>query len=269
MASQAPEGLGVVLKLLDLADVEPLPDHLFHLAGPGWCTKMHETDEAVEIIKQRFPSNDPLAMPIWCDCAQQKTQATTGRVAATNLPNEHAPKTFETFDQDRLGLWTAVNAAHKFVAGDGPRMLTYTGGTGTGKSHLAEAIARAYLAEGMTVRHEFVPDLCRQMREASSPNSDESADLLLAPAFAAGFLWLDDLGMEKGSAFTAERLTNLVQDRVTRSGLLVVTTNKTREEMREAFGGAYFRLASRLYDIHTKTVRVVEIEAKDFRVEGS
>ena len=252
--------------ILERFTAEPLPDDCFH----DRCQKLLRTDENAAIVRERNPNwYDPWALPVWCECEQEQQVVTKDLRAGANLPNEHEPKTFENFDKERSGLWSAVDAATKIAAGEHPWILTLSGSVGTGKSHLAEAVARSYLDHGMSVRHEFVPDLCRQMREASGPRSDESADLLLAPAFAAELLWLDDLGMEKGSDFTAERLTNLVQDRVTRNKLLIVTTNRTRDEMREGFGGAYFRLASRLYDIHTGTVRVVTIEAKDYRVEGA
>ena len=194
---------------------------------------------------------------------------------AAHLPKEHDPTTVDNVGQERLGLWTAVDAAKKFMGYEGPRILTLSGDTGVGKSHLAEAIARSFLASGMSVRYEFVPELVLSLQAASNPRNWTQVEDILAPAKDAGLLWLDDFGEEKPSDFTALHLTNLVEDRIRRNALMVVTTNKSRENMREDFKpnpgepGLYFRLASRLFDVHTGTVRVVTIEAKDFRGEGS
>ena len=268
------EHIGTVMAKLaaSLAVHEPMPQEMFH--DVRGCERPIRTPEAERQIAERLSPGLMNFIP-WCECGPLEQAAVAAHVAAAHLPNEHAPKTFDNFDQERLGLWTAVDAAKKFMAYEGPRILTLSGDTGVGKSHLAEAIARSFLASGMSVRYEFVPELVLSLQAASNPRNLTQVEDILAPAKDAGLLWLDDFGEEKPSDFTALHLTNLVEDRIRRNALMVVTTNKSLQNMREDFKpnpgepGLYFRLGSRLFDVHTGTVRVVTIEAKDYRVEGS
>ena len=78
------------------------------------------------------------------------------------------------------------------------------------------------------------------------------------------FFLLDDLGAEKRSDFTVERLTELIDERMRMGWRTAITTNLGREELADRCGE---RLASRLFQTRAdlKEVRRVTIAATDYR----
>ena len=86
------------------------------------------------------------------DKAQQIATAKNRRILDANLPQTvpgPMPRsslngTLQNF-VDRPGTADAFNAAMDFTVGNGAPILLLTGGTGTGKTHLMEAIGRQYL----------------------------------------------------------------------------------------------------------------------------
>lgn len=184
------------------------------------------------------------------------------RYEDANLP-AGKPKTMENFIPEP-GLAEAFQTMRDFIARYDPRVVLLVGNTGTGKSHLAEAAAREFLGQGKSVRYELVPDLLDALKATFQEVSIETTESVLQRAHRAHLLILDDLGMEKGTDWTGERLTSLVDKRVRMGRRLIVTTNKTYEEMKA--NPHYFRVASRLWGQETGVVKVVVLATTDKRI---
>ena len=172
--------------------------------------------------------------------------------------------TFENF-KEREGSEEAFEVASDYTVGNAPSILVLIGGTGTGKTHLLEAIGRQYMEqehEGgtpYTVRYELVANMLRQLRESFKVETEGS---VMSHAYKADLLLLDDIGAEKPSEWVEQELFNLIEDRYRNNRLMVVATNEVEPTIRAKLGD---RIASRLFDNETGTVKQVYLTATDYR----
>lgn len=111
------------------------------------------------------------------------------------------------------------------------RNLLLIGDVGVGKTHAAVAAARLANDAGWDVRIHDVTTLLQQMR----PGQD-GGDELFARALACDALVLDDLGGEKASDWTVERLYSLINQRWLDQRPVLATSNLDPQALAEALG---------------------------------
>ncbi len=181
-----------------------------------------------------------------------------------------AGKVFDTFEARTAGLREAYQAAIDYAAWlkllqsadeqrvtDGPTWLLLMGSYGTGKTHLAAAIAHERLAAGSSVYFAVVPELLDHLRAAFAPGSELSYDEMFDKIREVELLVLDDLGAENGTAWATEKLFQLINYRYNyRMPTVITTNNQLHSRMDE-------RVRSRLADL--SLVRQVAIKAQDYR----
>jgi DNA replication protein DnaC len=203
----------------------------------------------------------------WCKCDQNIAEAAAQRMKDSNIPHRlpgDKPRSFDNFIA-REGAAEAYDVAYTFThKQQGSSILTLVGGTGTGKSHLAEAICRDAVMTG-SVRYEYTPHLMDRMRATFNNDSGDSVEDIIAKLTSARVVVLDDLGTEKGSDFTQERLTSIIEQRMARHAKTVITTNLDRKKLE---GKGYERLASRLWATGTGEAIVQELTCPDARLYG-
>lgn len=129
------------------------------------------------------------------------------------------------------------------------RNLVLLGPVGSGKSHAATAAVRAMHFEGDRI--EWWPTV--ELLDAMRPGSDD--DDAMARALGADVLLLDDLGAERPTAWTAERLYLVVNRRWMEDQPIVATSNLTLDELRQALGDRCFSRLTGGADVVTLTGR--------------
>ncbi len=124
--------------------------------------------------------------------------------------------TFETFSlrEDELAgdlrehLKDVVERCRKYAA-EPQGWLVLTGEYGTGKTHLAAAIAHEHVKRGYSALFIVVPDLLDHLRATFSPSSLVRFDRRFEEVKTAPLLVLDDLGTESASPWAQEKLYQL------------------------------------------------------------
>lgn len=134
--------------------------------------------------------------------------------------------------------------------------LLLGGGFGTGKTHLAAAIANHRLSLGEPALFVVVPDLLDYLRASFSPASDTTFDERFQMILDTPLLILDDLGAQSATPWAQEKLYQILNHRYNRRLPTVITTNCELEDMD-------LRLRSRLLD--TDLVERLVIQVPDFR----
>ena len=151
-------------------------------------------------------------------------------------------------DLDCVGDRAApVDALVRWVSGD-LRLLFLCGEVGTGKTLMAASAARARL-ESRKVTWVTAPQFVMKARSSFGSERLLEADAVVS---GRGDLVLDDLGKENVTRGTSELLFATIDDRLSRSSSLLITSNLKPSELGELHGSW---LASRLALMHA--VRVV------------
>lgn len=152
-----------------------------------------------------------------------------------------AKKTFGTFyDRSHEGLQTdqskslerALKFAHAFA--EKPKgWLVFEGTYGSGKTHLAAAIANFRAGLGDPPLFVMVPDLLDHLRAAFSPNAGTSYDRRFDEVRTAPLLVLDDLGSQSATPWAKEKLHQLLNYRYNAELPTVITVAKENIEQHQ------------------------------------
>jgi DNA replication protein DnaC len=188
---------------------------------------------------------DAFGQVVACRCTQERRRdAALEQVRRLSNVQAIAHLTFDAFDAAEPDAAPGYAAARTFAANPEGWLVLY-GNVGTGKTHLAGAVANELVGRGVPVVFQVVPTLLDHLRATFGPKSEVDHDELFASVKDAGVLVLDDLGTERATDWAREKLFQLVDHRWLRRLPLVVTTNRKREQFRDENGK---RLASRLFD---------------------
>ena len=169
--------------------------------------------------------------------------------------------TFAAFDvqgglslEYRENLERAARAAWEFSEAPAG-WLFLMGESGTGKTHLAAAIANAFQEKGGSAIFVTVPDLLDHLRLTFNPGSTVSFDHRFSEVKNAPLLVLDDLGTESASAWAKEKLFQIVNHRYLTQMATVFTTSKAISELDP-------RIRTRLID--RRLCRILAITAPSY-----
>lgn len=111
--------------------------------------------------------------------------------------------------------------------------LFLCGKPGVGKTYEACAALKAFARE-MTVMFYSVDDLMRDVR-ASYDTVGDTEQAVMDRAFNVGCLLLDDLGRDNLTAAALPRLFDVIDTRLNRGKLTIITSNDTGSMLRDKF----------------------------------
>jgi len=158
----------------------------------------------------------------------------------------------------RQSLHKAFQAAREF-AEEPHGWLVFLGPYGSGKTHLAAAIANYRAGLGMPPLFVVVPDLLDHLRATFSPEVPARFDRRFDEVRTAPMLILDDLGTQATTPWVREKLYQIFNYRYNAELPTVITTASSLEEIDE-------RLRSRLLD--RRLCRMYAIQAPPYPGEA-
>jgi DNA replication protein DnaC len=151
--------------------------------------------------------------------------------------------------EHQRNLKKAFETARKFAeAPEG--WLVLTGTYGSGKTHLAAAIANFRAGQGFPVMFVPVPDLLDHLRATFSPASNVSYDHRFDEIRTTPLLVLDDLGTQATTPWAQEKLFQLLNHRYNAALPTVITSAKSVDELAKSDP----RLVSRMLDTRLCTI---------------
>lgn len=113
--------------------------------------------------------------------------------------------------------------------------LVISGPSGTGKTHIAAAIANRLVDEGRPVKFVSIPDLLDHMRSTLDRDSDDVGgddfEGLFSHIIEAPMLVLDDLGVQSPTRWAEEKIDQVLSHRYARRLPTVLTTSLAIDQL--------------------------------------
>ena len=217
---------------------------------------------AVVCQKERADYQTYLLRLAEVESADRERRAAERRVKAARFP---VIKTLDTFD---FKAQPSINQelVRELLRGeyiDNRENVLFIGNSGTGKTHLATALAFAACQQGRRVRFFTATGLVTQLLER---RQDRELERFHKQLERSELIVLDELGYVPFAKAGAELLFDVAGRAYERTSLMV-TTNLPFEEWIEIMGGE--RLTGALLDRLTHHVHIIEANGPSYRLEES
>ena len=204
-------------------------------------------------VRRDVPVGDPDFGEIFpCTCALARFESER-RQRLTKLSNLGAlgGVTFDALDPIGIDA-SAVDQARGYAAAPSG-WIVLLGPTGSGKTHLAAAIANERIEAGQPVFFVTAADLLDHLRSTYAPGSDLAYDEMFEQVRGVPLLVLDDLGGESATPWAREKLAQVLTHRYNERLPTVITTPGPVRKLDE-------RIAGRLVD--SAIARIVRLGSR-------
>ena len=241
-------------------------NHRYNAALPTVVTTAEHLEDLDPYIRSRLGTRV-------MDLGTQKQTGLQGLGLGLVPPSFSSSMSFASFETDghnaatrpqRESLRSALEAAQEYADYPDTDKIWFTlaGNTGTGKTHLAVAIAVAQMEKGRSAFFAFVPELLDHLRATFSPESRVRYDRRFEEVKNTPLLILDGWGEEQSSPWAMDKLNQII---VHRHNFRLATIITTRHE---TLGSSELRhdLTPEESRVQDPTVaRLVRINARDYR----
>jgi DNA replication protein DnaC len=204
-------------------------------------------------------------------CACRDTNGFDKLFEAARIPRRYQNCSLSSYypSAGQHSQWKAFGYADKliknYLTDRDQHGLLFMGPCGVGKTHLAVAILRGLMKQGVQCLFYEFGSLLKEIQDSYNPVSRSSELRVLAPVYQAEVLVLDELGASKPTDWVRDTMMQIINTRYNDRKLTVFTTNyadarlsPAEETLEDRIGT---RLRSRLYEM----CRTVQIDGEDYR----
>lgn len=189
-----------------------------------------------EFLRQSIQRNAEEAKRLM---AEKKQQRVAEIMQNSGMKSRFKKRTFATFvvtTENTLAYQKALEFAENFEKqGKG---LLFTGNIGTGKTHLAAAVANYLIQNLYSVIFGNVTDIVSRIYDTYGKDSDISTMEIMHHITSVDLLIIDDLGKEHTSENVRTLLYQIINALYEDEKLVVITTNLSGKELSEKIGTA-------------------------------
>ncbi len=246
---------------------EPSDEEYVGEDGLFYCKKCHTPTQCrVEIAGRQS------IVSCMCSCAKEELDKYERELAEMNRRNHIYSLKANGIQERALYDWTfekaadspSIQMARRYVD-SWPEVkknnlgLLLWGDVGTGKSFTAACIANALLETGVPVLMTNFSKILNQMGGMYS----EERYKYIASFSSFELLIIDDLGIERNTEYALEQVYAVIDERYKSKKPLIITTNLTISQIRNAADVAHARIYSRVLELCTP----VQVRGTDRRTE--
>ena len=164
------------------------------------------------------------------------------------LAGAYAEASFKSYEQ-RDGNLTGLKVASRYCKNfetmyESGQGLIFYGTVGTGKSYTAACVANWLINHEVSVIMTSPMRILRELWDKDS-SEEENINRLLRPKL----LIIDDLGAERDTEYAWEKISSVIDARVTQKRPMIITTNYTRQELTEDADLRHRRTFDRLLSV--------------------
>lgn len=176
----------------------------------------------------------------------------------SNIDKRFQLRTLENYIPETDVLKKAKNQVDEYIENIEENKKTGTnlilagfGCVGTGKTHLACAIAHKVTAKDISVKFINVTSMVEEMKETFKTTDYIRVD----------FLIIDDLGKENGTSWVCEQIYSIINKRYEAMKPTIITTEGTIDDLKKNYGNRGNAIISRLIE----NFILVKLTGNDYR----
>lgn len=164
-----------------------------------------------------------------------------GLFQRAGIPLRFQSRTFDNYQADNEGQARALRKARAYADGwqnsvAAGTSLIFSGNAGTGKTHLACAIANQLIAQGVSAVFTTVSDAMRAIKRTYDAGS-QLTELQAIQAFVdPGLLILDEVGANRGTEYEVQLVFDIINKRYENCRPTIILTNLDPEALRQCLG---------------------------------
>lgn len=157
------------------------------------------------------------------------------------IPPRFASKTFDDYTAENDGQQRALRVSRDYAENwetmvERGTCLILSGKVGTGKTHLACAVANAVIAQGHSALFATVTDALRSIKQSYGRDAAVSETDAINALVEPRLLVLDEVGMDYGTEHSKTMLFDLMNKRYENMRPSIILTNLDAAALREYFG---------------------------------
>jgi DNA replication protein DnaC len=176
--------------------------------------------------------------------ARREQERMEARINRAGIPFRYRSKDFASFVADTDAKERALAIAMEFAQNYDEHMrkgtvIVFSGLPGTGKSHLAIAIALAVMAS-RTALYTSAIDAVRMVRDTWRKGAEKTETEVLDMLSSLGLLILDEVGVQYGTDAEQVTLFDIIDKRYRDMMPMILLTNQNKAGMKQFLGDRSF-----------------------------